>query len=250
MDNPLDIASQLVFKQVNKVKEWHELPKYAALLNLRLFRNELRELNLYDTETEALNAAESGGNGGPIAPEDLPKYRTYDGAKTDARYPNMGRAGSRFGRNHPLGMTIPEKPPLLTKPNPRTVSSELLNRDTFKPATTLNVLAAAWIQFENHDWFSHGDNSPDEFRRVPVRGRRDWPDDPMKVRRTTRPDPRRRGTPPTYVNTVTHWWDGSQIYGSDRGAQPQAAHRRGRQDDRRGRAPAERGRTRSSTAST
>ena len=45
-------------------------------------------------------------------------------------------------------------------PNPREVSTQLLNRDEFKPATTLNVLAACWIQFENHDWFSHGENSP------------------------------------------------------------------------------------------
>jgi hypothetical protein len=216
MDNPLDIASSLVFKQVNKVREWHELPKYAALLNLRSFRNELRELNLYDTETEELNAAENGGNGGPMAPEDLPKYRTYDGAKTDARYPNMGRAGSRFGRNHPLGMTIPEKPPLLMKPNPRTVSTELLNRDTFKPATTLNVLAAAWIQFENHDWFSHGDNSPDTFSDIDMPEGDDWGENPMKVRSTS-PDPGASGeeVAPTYVNTVTHWWDGSQIYASD-----------------------------------
>ena len=33
-----------------------------------------------------------------------------------------------------------------------------MTRDEFIPATTLNVLAAAWIQFEVHDWFSHGPN--------------------------------------------------------------------------------------------
>ena len=53
----------------------------------------------------------------------------------------------------------------------------------------------------------------------------------MQVRGTRRDrTPTGRTLPPTYVNTVTHWWDGSQIYGSDGGAQPQAAHRRGRQD--------------------
>jgi hypothetical protein len=38
----------------------------------------------------------------------------------------------------------------------------------------------------------------------------------MKVKRTS-PDRTRTGKsglPPTYVNTVTHWWDASQIYGS------------------------------------
>ena len=41
-------------------------------------------------------------------------------------------------------------------PNPRVVSRELLTRDTFAPATSLNTLAAAWIQFMTRDWFSHG----------------------------------------------------------------------------------------------
>ena len=41
-------------------------------------------------------------------------------------------------------------------PNPRVVSRELLTRDAFVPATTLNMLAAAWIQFMTRDWFSHG----------------------------------------------------------------------------------------------
>ena len=38
----------------------------------------------------------------------------------------------------------------------------------------------------------------------------------MRVRATS-PDRTRtwkRGLPPTYVNTVTHWWDLSQVYGS------------------------------------
>jgi hypothetical protein len=107
--------------------------------------------------------------------------------------------------------------PELLQPSPREVSESLLTRDTFKPATTLNVLAACWIQMENHDWFGHGENSPDEFLDVALAGDDDWPDgDPMKVRRTS-PDRTRTGTsglPPTYVNTVTHWWDGSQLYGS------------------------------------
>ena len=41
------------------------------------------------------------------------------------------------------------------KPSPRRVSLELLTRTTFQPATILNVIAAAWIQFMVHDWFVH-----------------------------------------------------------------------------------------------
>src|SRR5207244_2907817 len=188
---------------------WHKLPRPLALLNLRAFRDELRERNLYDTGPG--EDAGSAGNGGP---EELPKYRTYDGSMNDPRHPEMGKANVRFGRNHPLGVTVPEKPPKLMTPNPRTVSTKLLNRDTFKPATTLNNLAAAWIQFENHDWFSHGDNSPTEFAEVPLEEGDDWGEDSMRIRRTSAdPDPADSGGP-AYIHTVTHWWDGSQIYGS------------------------------------
>lgn len=40
----------------------------------------------------------------------------------------------------------------------------------------------------------------------------------LKVRRT-KPDPcenKNDAVPPAYQNHVTHWWDGSQLYGSDR----------------------------------
>ena len=91
-----------------------------------------------------------------------------------------------------------------------------MTRDEFKPATTLNVLAAAWIQFEVHDWFSHGHNEPERpfaGRRSPttIRGR----ERPMKIQRTRRDPSADPDGPPTYVTGDTHWWDGSQIYGSD-----------------------------------
>ena len=39
----------------------------------------------------------------------------------------------------------------------------------------------------------------------------------------TQPDPTRQATgeetPVTFINEVTHWWDGSQIYGSDQATQ-------------------------------
>ena len=76
------------------------------------------------------------------------------------------------------------------------------------------MLAACWIQFENHDWFSHGDNIPTEHLEVPLAEGDDWGREPDAGRRTTGTPTDRRKLPPTYVNTVTHWWDGSQIYGS------------------------------------
>ena len=110
-------ASSAVFRRVNRVREWHELPNTLAALNLRTYREEMRELNLYDT-----GAADGDGNGhapAPVPTEDLPKHRTYDGSNTDAHDSEMGRAGARFGRNHPLGLTFTEGPHLILKPNPR-----------------------------------------------------------------------------------------------------------------------------------
>ena len=203
----------MFFERLNKVVDWHELPTPAALLNLRAFRDELREANLYDT---APPQVESDGPDTAVPLEELPPYRTYDGSLNDPAHPNMGKAGVVFGRNHPLGVTVPEKPPRLMTPNPRTVSQTLLVRDEFQPATTLNVLAAAWIQFQNHDWFSHGDNNPSETLQVELTPQDPWGEPTMEVRSSRTPTVAANGSelPPAYVNTVTHWWDGSQIYGS------------------------------------
>ena len=37
-----------------------------------------------------------------------------------------------------------------------------------KEAPFLNLLSAAWIQFQTHDWVSHGDHLPRDVHRVPV----------------------------------------------------------------------------------
>jgi heme peroxidase len=206
-DNPVSRLTSKAFERINRRKEWWELPLPAQLLNLATFRDELREFNLYDTE-EPVEDGETAALGEP------PKYRTYDGSQTDPENPRMGKTGMRFGRNVPLEVTYPQAQSFLD-PSPREVSERLLNRDSFKPATSLNVLAAMWLQFQNHDWFSHGDNVENEFLEVPLREGDAWPDSPMKVRRT-HPDSTNSGgdLPPTYVNRVTPWWDASQIYGS------------------------------------
>jgi hypothetical protein len=205
-------VNSTVFRQVNRVRDWWDLPTPVALLNLRALRDDLRDSNLYDTR------APSGPNGSAQTDPELPPYRTYDGSRQDPNDPEMGKVGTRFGRNAPTDATEPEPLPGRMDPNPREVAARLLHRDEFKPATSLNVLAACWIQFENHDWFGHGENSPDTFIDVELDDGDDWPDgSPMKVKATSADRTRTNtsGLPPTYVNTVTHWWDGSQIYGSD-----------------------------------
>ena len=126
----------------------------------------------------------------------------------------MGSIGSRFGRNVPLEHTWPDELPALIEPNPRLISRELLTRETFQPATTLNLLAGAWIQFEVHDWFSHGNNDPENPWEIPLADDDPWPEHPMRIDRTL-PDPSSEpGKPSTFVTADTHWWDGSQVYGS------------------------------------
>src|SRR4051812_47653241 len=98
-------ANIAVWHRVNERVQWHKLPAPLQLLNLRAFRDELRQLNLYDQD----QLSNGDGNGGAAAPAavEVPPHRTYDGAMNDAHHPEMGRAGSAFGRNHPLGVTIP-----------------------------------------------------------------------------------------------------------------------------------------------
>jgi hypothetical protein len=186
---------------------WDKLPKPIAMLVLIGLRNVLREKNLYDTGRGPLDKPDV---------DDHPRYmtaRTLDGTFNNLDDPLMGALGSRFGRNVPLSATVRETDPL--QPNPRTVSRELLTRKEFIPATTLNLLAGAWIQFEVHDWFSHGKNEPDNPWLVQLAPDDPWPDHPMQILRT-RPDPSANGSgAPTFVTDDTHWWDGSQIYGRD-----------------------------------
>src|SRR3954447_21362112 len=128
---------------------WDKLPPTFGLIILAGLRRKLRKKNLYDTSAVRSIAP----------PEPTPENqhyliaRTADGTFNDLSNPRMGAAGTRFGRNVPLEYTYPEPEPAILSPSPRTVSLDLLTRDTFVPATTLNVLAAAWLQFMIRDWF-------------------------------------------------------------------------------------------------
>jgi hypothetical protein len=187
---------------------WDKLPMPLGVLTLIGLRTRLRKENLYDTgESDAKPAPADGSER---------TARTTDGSWNDLSKPAMGMIGQRFGRNVPLAKTFPEPESQLLEPNPRLVSRKLLTRDEFKPATIVNVLAGAWLQFEVHDWLSHGTNVPEQPFEVELAEDDPWQQRPMQIERT-RSDPSDRddGTPPTYVTADSHWWDGSQIYGSD-----------------------------------
>lgn len=202
---------------INRSVPWYRLPFVLRLVNFIGMRAYLREHNLYDTE--ALPVVDPDRE----PPPDLRylRARSPDGSYNDLRVPRMGSAGTHFGRNFPLDQAWADESRLLT-PNPRTVSRELLTRREFQPATILNLLAAAWLQFMVHDWLSHGKNDPERIIEIPLTEDDPWPERPMTMPRTHF-DPSQTAAgaeaPPAFTNIESHWWDGSQIYGSSQAVQ-------------------------------
>jgi len=193
-----------------KRREWYELPRLFALGRLIEIRNELRAQNLHDTEEPPFEKKDIPANLDPA----LREGRTIDGTYDDLAYPKMGSAGCRFGRNAALEHVKPNTATLLV-PNPRVVSLELMTRDSFQPATILNLIAAAWIQFMVHDWFVHK-RSATESHEIPLAPSDTFRVSSIKVPRSV-PDPAPAGStrPPAYANLNSHWWDASMIYASD-----------------------------------
>ena len=221
------------FLILNLLIPWHRLWRWFGVWNLVTLRFIMRRRNLHDTSTLPTNRP-------PPDPRTLPwedRYRyqrTTDGTFNDLEDPRMGSARTRLGRNFPLNRLRVTPDNELVEPNPREVSRTLLTRDRFKPATSLNLLAAAWIQFQVHDWFNHEraciknkgedknpENHPDVYLpSIALQTGDNWPSPhpgQMWIRRTEQDSDRRPGPfqdLPTFRNTETHWWDGSQVYGS------------------------------------
>ncbi|HVO79028.1 MAG TPA: peroxidase family protein, partial [Candidatus Bathyarchaeia archaeon] len=130
-----------------------------------------------------------GGDGEQICKGELIRARTLTGICNDIRNPLMGSSGTPFARNVEFETTFPDleqnqltqnrhggRINLLT-PDPQVISRKLFTRVQSNPdacnhglglpndstdancdyqkAPFFNVLAAYWIQFMTHDWFSH-----------------------------------------------------------------------------------------------
>jgi hypothetical protein len=205
------------FRAINVFIPWHKLGWQLGLLNLSAYRDVLREKNLIDTEQR-----EAPPQAVPVPssiPEKVRTVRTFDGTYNDLSDPSMGAEGSTFGRT----MKPIYRPDDFDRPNPVVVSRELMTRKAFIPAPSLNVLAAAWIQFQVHDWVNH--------RRYPLGTRDRDIVVPMPNGETWRS---REGGPyeqdmriagnevahysadgyPVFRNITTPWWDGSEVYGN------------------------------------
>jgi Animal haem peroxidase len=180
-------------ERLDRMFGWDNMPLPVGMMTLWALRLRLRERNLYPLDLEKPTQK-------LLSEATLPvniSARRRDGRFNDRDQPLMGAACTPFGRN---SAAIPEQDPV-GEPRPEEISERLLKRDEFIPAPGLNLLAAAWVQFEVHDWFSHLNDD-----------NRTWAVGDNEVPRLWQ-DPTTRS--PTLVSTETHWWDGSQLYGTD-----------------------------------
>lgn len=232
MDLLIDLVGRVPGYQGRIWTNWYRHSWPVGVLLLAYVRELLNANNLTSTYPRAeLVGFQPRGQRPPVG---VTHFRTADGSWNNLADPKEGAAGTRFLRNVQLSAIRPETIPTLLTPNPREVSRRLLTRpngaDGRPDMTTvpfLNLLAASWIQFMTHDWFSHGEPARNDFIDVPLSE-----DDPARDRyqqseiriSTTQADPTRNTNGPepaasSSINEVTHWWDGSQIYGSDQGTQ-------------------------------
>jgi hypothetical protein len=209
-------AAQHLFAIVNRRMPWYRLPVRLSVLNLEAFRRVLRKENLIDTQPpEAPPEARSVPQ---APPESTRSARTYDGRYNDLSSPTMGAVGAAFGRN-----LEPDLRQSFDDPNPVSVSDRLLARDSFIPATSLNLLAAAWIQFQVHDWVNHA-RVPLGVAdvKVPMPGGRTWqntpdgrPENLMRIAGNEALAVAPDGTQRLFADAASHWWDASEVYGGD-----------------------------------
>ena len=211
-------AARPFFSWLNRLVPWHRLSLRISLLNLDSFRHTLRHHNLLDTQPR-----EAPPRARPVpAPvgEQERVHRTFDGRCNDLSDPEMGAVGAAFGRN----MRPVLDPASFNEPNPITVSKELMHRKTFIPARSLNVLAAAWIQFQVHDWVAHArrklgendvviplpDDAPNWVNTLGGRGERE-----MRIAGNIGLEENPGNDPQVlFGNECSHWWDGSEVYGA------------------------------------
>ena len=224
------------------------------------------------------NYKDVNGNREKVCAGELIRFRTITGICNDIYNPLMGSTHQLFARNVQFDTTFPDLGLNettqnrhgdrlgLLKPDPQVISRKLLTRmqsqpdkcqggyglaDStaeaecdYKKAPTFNVLAAFWIQFMTHDWFSHLEeehNRPEwmtagcttqlagnivqpltheDIEKLGCR-----PDDKINAAPIADNTPLKSFThdgltyltraPKTTRNHVTAWWDASQLYGHD-----------------------------------
>jgi hypothetical protein len=220
--------------------------------------------------------ASVGGDGRQQCKGQLIRFRNLSGICNDIVNPLMGSTDQPFARNVEFETTFPEleRSELvrnrhgnrlgLLQPDPQVISRKLFTRVQtatnscnagrglpdyspevncdYRKAPHINLLAAFWIQFMIHDWFSHLEEGRNQSELMAMgceaqpinKGKKNLTHEQMK-QVGCRPDDRidkglvAEDHPParfshenknylarahkTTLNKVTAWWDASQIYG-------------------------------------
>lgn len=219
-----------------------------------------------------------GGVGEQLCGGALIRGRTLTGICNDLHNPLMGSTGTLFARNAEFESTFPDAGLTevtrnrhagrisLMVPDPQVISRKLFTRAQsdsaacadglgkpgfskdancdYKKAPFFNVLAAFWIQFMTHDWFSHLEEGHNTAQYMPVgcaSQKVNGVETPLSSADATRlgcrpADAMERAyvadssaptrfshagrdyiarAPRTFRNTNTAWWDASQLYGYD-----------------------------------
>ena len=153
----------MVFDKVRD-REWFELPGHRRTEDLRGARRAARKKSSRRTEEPPHEKAHRRG-----------RTRCPGVHAMDVQRPVSAPHGGVPGRGSDATCRSRIRSLILANmmnPSPRRVSLELLTRKTFQPATILNVIAAAWIQFMVHDWFVHKKGTWDLTHDIPLRRRR------------------------------------------------------------------------------
>ena len=210
---------------------WYHRPQFLAILTLAYMREQLNARNLGTSYPPGRLVAFQ--QPGQQPPPGVTHYRTADGSWNDLANPKAGAAGTRFLRNVAMAAIRPEIGEQLLTPNPREISRKLFSRPLdehgvpqMQEVPFLNLLSAAWIQFMNNDWINHGEIYFTDTIDIPLpeddAARLRYWQTKMFIGRSQRDPTRSDGVeaaPQSAINEVTHWWDGSQIYGSDQATQ-------------------------------
>ncbi|TMI76923.1 MAG: hypothetical protein E6H05_02660 [Bacillati bacterium ANGP1] len=140
------------------------------------------------------------------------RFRTADGSWNNLKYPEMGKAGTPLGRYVPASATKPQD--VYREPSVLRISDRLLKQKQFIPAATsngtINALAFAWVNFFVHDFYARGT----EFSRGAAAQYKLPVGDGTYVYMSKLPESP-DGSESSHRSGVTHWFDGSQVYGSD-----------------------------------
>ena len=191
----------LAFEGINWRTPWHVLPGFIGVINLVVIREKMRKENLNPV----------GADDSEPLPRDprLLTQRSPNGMFNDLKKPRMGSQGTPFGRMMDINHEDNHR-----TPNPRTVSERLLKRKKFQPARSLNLLAAAWIQFQVHGWVDHLRDRRSKIKiELTDNHWRHAREGHMEVYPTMLA-PNSNPNDRISLNNESHWWDGSQIYGS------------------------------------